>query len=196
MVKKKEDAVVETKYVLIEPSNENLGFGKIIPLGDKHNEQENKEDNDKMPLGEAEDSKEFVTKEELERNRMPESQLNELSVFKNYEKGELSKRLYVKNLSKKVEEADLKRVYGRYVNFTNNQEEKELFDIRLMKEGRMKGQAFVTLPNEEIANKALNETNGYILIDKPIVVQFARSAKPKLELLIFFILLFYYNCNL
>lgn len=44
------------------------------------------------------------------------------------------------------------------------------FDIRLMKEGRMKGQAFVGLPNEKAAAKALKEANGYILFDKPMVV--------------------------
>lgn len=45
-----------------------------------------------------------------------------------------------------------------------------------MQEGRMKGQAFVTLQSVELAQKALKETNGYILKDKPLVVQFARSA--------------------
>lgn len=43
----------------------------------------------------------------------------------------------------------------------------------------MKGQAFVTLQNMEQAQKALQETNGYILKDKPMVVQFARSAAIK-----------------
>lgn len=38
-----------------------------------------------------------------------------------------------------------------------------------MREGRMKGQAFVTLPSDEKAKKALRETNGYVLYDKPIV---------------------------
>lgn len=47
-----------------------------------------------------------------------------------------------------------------------------------MQEGRMKGQAFITLQNEKQAEIALKETNGYILKGKPIVVQFAR-AKPK-----------------
>ena len=89
---------------------------------------------------------------------------------------ESNKRLYIENLSKKVYETHLRRIYGRYIDF-DNIEEKELFDIRLMKEGRMKGQAFVTLPNEEKAIRALHETNGYMLIDKPIAVQFARSAK-------------------
>lgn len=45
-----------------------------------------------------------------------------------------------------------------------------------MQEGRMKGQAFVTLQNVQLAQKALRETNGYILKDKPLVVQFARSS--------------------
>lgn len=44
------------------------------------------------------------------------------------------------------------------------------FDIRLMKEGRMKGQAFVTLPSEKVSVTALKDTNGFILKDKPIVV--------------------------
>ena len=44
------------------------------------------------------------------------------------------------------------------------------FDIVLMKEGRMKGQAFVGLPSERCAEKALRETNGYVLHDRPLVV--------------------------
>lgn len=39
-----------------------------------------------------------------------------------------------------------------------------------MKEGRMKGQAFITLPNEEKAEGALNDTNGFMLHGKPMVV--------------------------
>ncbi len=53
------------------------------------------------------------------------------------------------------------------------------FDIRLMQEGRMKGQAFVTLQNVKQAELALKETNGYIIKNKPMVVQFARSAVAK-----------------
>lgn len=43
----------------------------------------------------------------------------------------------------------------------------------------MKGQAFIGLPNEKAAAKALKEANGYVLFEKPMVVQFARSARPK-----------------
>lgn len=46
-----------------------------------------------------------------------------------------------------------------------------------MQEGRMKGQAFITLQNAVQAKMALEETNGYILKDKPMVVQFAKTVK-------------------
>ena len=43
-----------------------------------------------------------------------------------------------------------------------------------MQQGRMKGQAFIGMPSEEIAEQALQETNGYILHGKPMVVVSAR----------------------
>lgn len=46
-----------------------------------------------------------------------------------------------------------------------------------MQEGRMKGQSFVTLQNVAQAQLALSEVNGYILKDKPMVVQFAKVPK-------------------
>ena len=42
--------------------------------------------------------------------------------------------------------------------------------MRLMQTGRMKGQAFVGLPDENVAARALKETNGYILHGKAMVV--------------------------
>lgn len=48
------------------------------------------------------------------------------------------------------------------------------YNVRLMQEGRMKGQAFVTLQNTVQAQLALQETNGYILKEKPMVVQYAK----------------------
>ena len=39
-----------------------------------------------------------------------------------------------------------------------------------MQSGRMKGQAFVGLPSETVASRALQETNGYVLHGKPMVV--------------------------
>ena len=44
------------------------------------------------------------------------------------------------------------------------------FNVRLMTSGRMKGQAFIGLPSEDIALQAITDTNGYQLKGKPIVV--------------------------
>ncbi|XP_063508531.1 RNA-binding region-containing protein 3 isoform X5 [Pongo pygmaeus] len=120
-------------------------------------------------------------KKDLEKEQNCEEKNHEmetLSVFRSYEPGEPNCRIYVKNLAKHVEEKDLKYIFGRYVDFSS-ETQRIMFDIRLMKEGRMKGQAFVGLPNEKAAAKALKEANGYVLFGKPMVVQFARSARPK-----------------
>ncbi|CAF0755900.1 unnamed protein product, partial [Didymodactylos carnosus] len=122
----------------------------------------------------------YITLSELEKNRLPTSELQKLPAYKNYERGDVSYRLYLKNISKFVDENDLKYVYGRYIDFSNIQHQ-NTFDIRLMKEGKMKGQAFITMPSEQLAVKALQDTNGYILKDKPLIVQFARTQKAKLD---------------
>lgn len=119
-----------------------------------------------------------LSKMDLVRNRLSYRDMKALAVFKNYHPGEPSMRLYIKNLAKTVTEDDIKRIYKRYVEGMSD-EELISFDVRVMQEGRMKGQAFVTFPNEEIAETALNESNGYLLKDKPMVVQFARAANKK-----------------
>ncbi|XP_020907510.1 RNA-binding region-containing protein 3 [Exaiptasia diaphana] len=148
------------------------GFGKFEPQPD-------------VPLDEhvddatnMEESDDFITLKELEANRMSQKELNTTSALKNYSVGEVTSRLYVKNLAKQVEEKDLQYIFGRYVDFSS-EEEKDRFDIRHMKEGRMKGQAFITLPSESKAKRALKDVHGYILHGKPMVIQFARSAKAK-----------------
>jgi U11/U12 small nuclear ribonucleoprotein 65 kDa protein len=152
------------------------GFKKIYPLlseASSLDEQMKFDSNASVA-----ESSQYISKTELEKGRLKLSEMRELAIFKNYEKGETNTRLYLKNVAKKADESDLKRIYGRYINW-NDSSHCNSFDIRLMKEGRMKGQAFITLPNERIATEALEETNGYLLYDKPIVVTFARSAKPK-----------------
>nr|XP_008107340.1 PREDICTED: RNA-binding protein 40 isoform X2 [Anolis carolinensis] len=150
----------------------NAGFGKIFPApSSNHAEEMEDDDDDEIPS-------EFISKRELEKGRISKKEMGTLSVFKNYEPGDPNCRIYVKNLSKQVQEKDLKFIFGRYVDFSS-EVERIMFDIRLMKEGRMKGQAFIGLPDEKAATKALKEVNGYLLFDKPMVVQFARSARPK-----------------
>jgi len=147
------------------------GFGVFAPTAKTTEE-------DEEPEKDVEYSSEFITSSDLKANRIPKDDFKRLPVFKNYQAGTPTTRLYIKNVAKGVEEKDLYFIYGRYVNM-GNEDEKNMFDIRLMTEGRMKGQAFVTLPTPQKAERALNETNGFILKDRPLVVQFARSAKAK-----------------
>uniref|UniRef100_A0A8C1UKD0 RNA-binding region-containing protein 3 n=1 Tax=Cyprinus carpio TaxID=7962 RepID=A0A8C1UKD0_CYPCA len=149
------------------------GFGKIYPRAQVPRHEEERVEDEDIPS-------EFISRRELERGRLSRDEMKKMSVFKNYEPGEPTCRLYVKNVARQVEEKDLKFIYGRYIDISS-EEERNMFDIVLMKEGRMKGQAFIGLPSERSAEKALKETNGYVLNDKPLVVQFARSAKPKQE---------------
>ncbi|XP_034417393.1 RNA-binding region-containing protein 3-like [Cyclopterus lumpus] len=148
------------------------GFGKLYPSAQaSQQEEEHSDEEQELPS-------DVVSRKELEKGRLSRDEIKRMSVFKNYEAGEPTCRLYVKNIAKQVEEKDMKYIYGRYVN-PLSEAERNMFDIVLMKEGRMKGQAFVGLPSGQSAEKALRETNGYVLYDKPLVVQFARSAKPK-----------------
>lgn len=170
---RKEQSCEEKNYDLpaVEVEASNMGFGKIFPTPSLSITEETKEDSDEMPS-------ECISRRELEKGRISREEMETLSVFRSYEPGEPNCRIYVKNLAKHVQEKDLKFIFGRYVDFAS-ETQRIMFDIRLMKEGRMKGQAFIGLPNEKAAAKALKEANGYVLFGKPMVVQFARSARPK-----------------
>ncbi|XP_062509345.1 RNA-binding region-containing protein 3-like isoform X2 [Corticium candelabrum] len=147
-----------------------VGFGKIVPPPCISKEQT------------ADEDKHFgggvVTEIELKENRLSENELKMHSAFKNYSPGQPASRLYVKNLSRKTTERDLSRVFGRYIN-QHSDEDMLWFNIQVMTEGRMKGQAFVGLPSEAVATRALTETNGFMIHGRPMCVQFARSAKAK-----------------
>ncbi|XP_077101166.1 RNA-binding region-containing protein 3 [Siphateles boraxobius] len=167
------DATEDMAEKEVSAQEASVGFGKIYPRAPVPRQEEEKEEDEDIPS-------EFISRRELERGRLSRDEIKKMSVFKNYEPGEPTCRLYVKNIAKQVEEKDLKFIYGRYIDISS-EEERNMFDVVLMREGRMKGQAFIELPSERSAEKALKETNGYIFNDKPLVVQFARSAKPKQE---------------
>lgn len=167
------DATEDTATTEAQAQEAAEGFGKIYPSVQAPRQEEDIEEDEDIPS-------EFISRRELERGRLSRDELKKMSVFKKYEPGEPTCRLYVKNIAKQVEEKDLKFIYGRYIDISS-EEQRNMFDIVLMREGRMKGQAFIGLPSERSAEKALKETNGYVLHDKPLVVQFARSAKPKQE---------------
>ncbi|XP_041355151.1 RNA-binding region-containing protein 3-like isoform X2 [Gigantopelta aegis] len=167
-----EDSAASLEKDSVSMDENKPGFGKLEPVDKPQEEHEmDQGDSDEDPDG-------HVSSRELKKGRLSERQRKEMPVFRNYNRGEASCRLYIKNLAKHVGEKDLKYIYGRYVNL-ELEEHRNIFDVRLMKEGRMKGQAFVTLPSEQAATEAVEDTNGFVLLGKPIVCQFARSAKVK-----------------
>lgn len=150
------------------------GFGKVEP------QHKSKSDDDikKPDVNYTIDRNTFLNNKEIEKGRLKKEQMKDFSVFKNYSAGEPTSRLYIKNLTKHTTEQDLMNIFGSFVDWSQELAT-DTFDIRVMKEGRMKGQAFITLPNEEEAKAIVKECNGFILNNKPIVIQFARSAKAK-----------------
>ncbi|XP_060601299.1 RNA-binding region-containing protein 3-like [Ruditapes philippinarum] len=150
------------------------GFGKVEPQSKPKLEVEMQ----KTDVNYKIDRKLFLNVKQIEEGRLKKEQMKDFSVFKKYSSGDPTSRLYIKNLTKHTTEQDLMNLFGSFIDWSQDLA-CEAFDIRLMKEGRMKGQAFVTLPNENEAVNIVKECNGFILNNKPIVIQFARSAKAK-----------------
>lgn len=102
--------------------------------------------------------------------RFTEDEIRTIPRFQNWSRGKPSKSLYIKNLSHSVTDLDLASIFQHY------QDPKVPHIVyRLMKTGKMRGQAFVDFHSIDVAEKALNERNGLALKDKPIVIQFARN---------------------
>ncbi|XP_071947563.1 RNA-binding region-containing protein 3-like isoform X2 [Antedon mediterranea] len=160
----------------VDESTTSVGFG-VMKATAKETEELPSE-NESSDDDNENEVKEFISSRELRKNRISSKEMESMSVFKKYNAGEPTTRLYIKNLNKQCEQKDLKFIYGRYVDWDSKMDQ-DMFSIQLMTQGRMKGQAFVSLPSEFAAKKAVKDTNGYQLLGKPIVVQFARSSKPK-----------------
>ncbi|XP_049294804.1 RNA-binding region-containing protein 3 [Anopheles funestus] len=127
-----------------------------------------------------------LSMDDILSNRIPDEQRKTLNVFQSYSPGEPTNKLYIRNLSKQVAEEDLIALFSI---FFQGSELLKTMDVRLMKTGRMKGQAFVTfvpveadedLPSskrfQKCIERAMNTVNGYILKDKPVVVSYAKSS--------------------
>ncbi|KAF2556800.1 hypothetical protein F2Q68_00013097 [Brassica cretica] len=141
------------------------------------------------PRGEASNLKPFASLEELEKGRLPPQDILSLPMFKlfhdcfpssnNYTAGNPSLVLYIKNLAKDVITDDFYYIFGS--QFGSIEAAKSSLGVRLMQEGRMRGQAFLTFPSVEVAHRALNLVNGFVFKGKPMIIQFGRnpgSAKP------------------
>ncbi|XP_070051009.1 U11/U12 small nuclear ribonucleoprotein 65 kDa protein isoform X2 [Nicotiana tomentosiformis] len=162
-VVKKKNPIIQIKVAPKQVQNEEKGDMREIslPVEDKEN-----------------DNKPFATLEELKSGRLPPEEILSLPMFKNYCAGNPSPILYLKNLAKEVVVDDFYFIFGSL--FGSIDEAKSRLAVKLMQEGRMRGQAFVTFPSVELAQDALNLVNGYVFKGKPIVIQFGRDpAKAK-----------------
>lgn len=111
---------------------------------------------------------EGVNVPEIEQ-RLTLEEIKQIPWFKDYETGEPSQILYIKNLSNSVKEEDLVLVFAKYEDPM-----KQKLIYRIMA-GRMRGQAFVTFPSVEMATVALHGTNGIVVKGKPMIVQFGKN---------------------
>uniref|UniRef100_A0A4X2L0V9 RNA-binding protein 41 n=1 Tax=Vombatus ursinus TaxID=29139 RepID=A0A4X2L0V9_VOMUR len=111
----------------------------------------------------------FVSEDEILRNRLSEEDIRKIPMFASYSPGEPNKVLYLKNLSPRVTEKELVSLFARF------QEKKgPPIQFRVLT-GRMKGQAFITFPNMEMAQQALLLVNGYNLLGKTLVIEFGKN---------------------
>lgn len=114
----------------------------------------------------------MLMESDILKNRLSEEEILQMPKFSNYKPGDPSNILYVKNLSKKVTEEDLSYLYG-FV-FETDQDTKEQLQIKLMKKGAMKGQAFLTFPTVRQASQGMSITHGYMLYGQPMIVAFGK----------------------
>jgi U11/U12 small nuclear ribonucleoprotein SNRNP65 len=120
-----------------------------------------------VPLAPAAGEHRVISLAELVARRLPEPELASMKLFQSYAPGKPTPVLFVKNLPRRVTAEELRYVFGRY--FDSAADEAAGLHIRLL-EGRMAGQAFVTFPSAELAARALGETHGVLVQDKPMAV--------------------------
>ncbi|CAF92810.1 unnamed protein product, partial [Tetraodon nigroviridis] len=109
---------------------------------------------------------ESISEEEILDNRESEEGIRKIPRFQSYRPGTPSKVLCVKNLSGHASVAQLVALFSRF-----QQENRPPVLYRLLT-GRMKGQAFITLPDVETAQRALQLVHGYRGLGRPLVLEF------------------------
>ncbi|XP_042943978.1 U11/U12 small nuclear ribonucleoprotein 65 kDa protein isoform X1 [Carya illinoinensis] len=130
-----------------------------IKIAPKLIQNEHRDDTTSKELEEPDkeglDFKPYATSEELESGKLPPEEILSLPMFKNYTAGNPTSVLYVKNLAKDVVADDFYFIFGSL--FGSVDATKSSLSVKLMQEGRMRGQAFVTFPSVELAHRALCE---------------------------------------
>ncbi|XP_070616229.1 RNA-binding protein 41 [Erythrolamprus reginae] len=112
-----------------------------------------------------------VPEAEIVRSRLSKEEIRQIPRFSSYSPGEPSKVLYVKNLSHSATVKDLLPLFSHFQG-------KDAPPLRLrLLSGRMRGQAFVTLPTVSQAQETLELLNGFLLLGKPLILEFGRSGQ-------------------
>ena len=112
----------------------------------------------------------YIDEAEIIANRWSVERIRRVERFQNYNPGAESKVLYVKNLPKSISDKDLASIFGRFC--TTDSKDDVIY--RLMK-GRMRGQAFVTFKDCDTAKRALQLCNGYVLKEKPLIIEYGKA---------------------
>ncbi|XP_039532342.1 RNA-binding protein 41 isoform X2 [Pimephales promelas] len=118
---------------------------------------------------------EDISEEEIENNRETEEDIRRIPRFKNYQRGDPSSVLCVKNMSPRATVAQLVSLFSRF-----EKDDERPIRYRLLT-GRLKGQAFITLSDVKRAHDALDLLNGYKLLDRPLVIEFGRERRTETD---------------
>uniref|UniRef100_W5NCQ8 RNA binding motif protein 41 n=1 Tax=Lepisosteus oculatus TaxID=7918 RepID=W5NCQ8_LEPOC len=114
-----------------------------------------------------------ILEEEIRANRATVQEIQQIPRFRNYQQGEPSKVLFVRNLSPRASLAQLVSVFSRF-----QPPRAPVLRYRLLT-GRLKGQAFITFPDAATAREALELANGFRLLDRPLVIEFGREREEE-----------------
>ncbi|CAM4671419.1 unnamed protein product [Leuciscus chuanchicus] len=118
---------------------------------------------------------EEISDEEIKNNRETEEDIRNIPRFKNYQRGNPSNVLCVKNMSPRATVAQLVSLFSRF-----QKDDKQPILYRLLT-GRLKGQAFITFSDVKSAQAALDLLNGYKLLEKPLIIEFGRERNKETD---------------
>ncbi|XP_048021302.1 RNA-binding protein 41 [Megalobrama amblycephala] len=118
---------------------------------------------------------EEISDEEIKNNRETEEDIRNIPRFKNYQSGNPSNVLCVKNMSPRATVAQLVSLFSRF-----QKDDKQPILYRLLT-GRLKGQAFITFSDVKSAQAALDMLNGYKLLEKPLIIEFGRERSKETD---------------
>ncbi|KYQ94233.1 hypothetical protein DLAC_04527 [Tieghemostelium lacteum] len=118
----------------------------------------------------------IITIDEILSNRSTIEELLGLVKKASLEIGDPTCKLYIKNLSKSISKQHFYSLFRRL--FQSDDDIIENLRVDYFRKGKLRNQAFITFPSIELAQKALEESQGYHLADNtPIIIQYGKLDK-------------------